>query len=684
MNLGELSGRLVSKIPPRLRRGRWTPATRLGFWVLLLAAWIAALPCDASIFGKEKPQPAPQWAVDAAKTPTPATAKDANAVILFDEYLMTVDGQGRAVEREHQATRILKPQGREWAECGASYDVDEKIDYLRVWTILPDGKQLQAMESDFHEVGYTQDSILLETEKSRIAMGPGADPGAVVVCESEVQLRSYIDEKLWHLQFSIPVVSEALEVDLPPGRAHTDAWHNYAPVKPTEVAPNHWRWELTQVPALILRDIPATPDWYALAARMSVQWGDAAVVGRDNQWRAIGQWFDQLEAHRPDPTPEIVAKTHELTDGVPDYYQKLARVADYVQRNIRYFVIERGIGGHQAHPAGDIFRYKYGDCKDKATIVISMLQVAGIQAYYVPVDHRRGFVDPALPSAFGDHMISAIEVPADVRDERLQAIVKAANGKRYLIFDPTDERTPVGYLRPDLQGSYGLLVAGADSQVFQLPVLAPSASGSERKGEFKLDADGTLSGSVDIARMGAEGGNARLRLKRYDEKELHDELEQSLGGDIPGVSLEKYKYDEPAALDKPVSLHYEVTAHQYGHMAGPLMLVRPRVVATYAYGFNRKPRTLPIDLRATGHWHDSYDIQLPDGFVVDEIPDPVNLDLDFASYHSTVSSKGKILHYEREYTVKQVELPAEKQPEFLRLEGVIRADETATVVLKRQ
>ena len=417
---------------------------------------------------------------------------------------------------------------------------------------------------------------------------------------------------------------------------------------------------------------------------MTVQWGGAAVAGRDNQWRAIGQWFDQLEAHRTDASPEITAKTHELTDGVTGYYDKLARVADYVQRNIRYFVIERGIGGHQAHPAGDIFKYRYGDCKDKATLVISMLQVAGIHAYYVPVDDRRGYVDPALPSAYGDHMISAIEVPAGFQDDRLQAVIQAGNGKRYLIFDPTDERTPVGYLRSDLQGSYGLLVAGADSQVFQLPVLAPNASGAERKGEFKLTADGTLSGAVDLARMGADGGNLRLHLKRSGEKELHDDLEQSLGRDIPGVSLEKYKYDEPAALDKPVTLHYELTAHQYGHVTGPLMLVRPRVVASYAHQFSPKARTVPIDLNATGHWHDSYNIALPDGYVVDEMPDPVNLDTDFASYHSTISAKDKVLHYERDYTVKKVELPAEKQADFRHLEGMILSDERATVVLKKQ
>jgi hypothetical protein len=96
-----------------------------------------------------------------------------------------------------------------------------------------------------------------------------------------------------------------------------------------------------------------------------------------------------------------------------------------------------------------------------------------------------------------------------------------------------------------------------------------------------------------------------------------------------------------------------------------------------------KPRTVPIDLNATGHWHDSYDIALPDGYVVDEVPDPVNLEMEFASYHSSVSSKGSLLHYERDYKVKELVLPADKDAEFRHLEGAIQADEKSTVVLKK-
>ena len=108
--------------------------------------------------------------------------------------------------------------------------------------------------------------------------------------------------------------------------------------------------------------------------------------------------------------------------------------------------------------------------------------------------------------------------------------------------------------------------------------------------------------------------------------------------------LNSIQFVQPAALDKPLELHYKLTEAQYAHQAGTFLLVRPRVVGTHVLPFDDKPRTVPIDLTATGRLHDSFDIALPPGYVVDETPDPVDADLDFASYHSAITAKDNHLH----------------------------------------
>lgn len=653
--------------------------TRMGVVAALLIA--ASHPGAASWFNKGLP--VPDWALAAAKTKTPAYAKDAAAVILYDEYVETVDEQGRATEREREAIRILKPQGR-GNTCEVNYDVDEKVNYFRVWTIAADEKTYQAQDTDFVEQGDTNVPIMLSTRKYRVAHPPAVDTGATILCESEEVMEPYAQEKDWGVQNGIPVVFEALEVDLPAGKHLTAAWHRHEEVKPVEVSPNHWRWELKDMQPLILRDVPSTPDGAALAARMSVQWGDAAVDGIPNEWRALGEWVTKLEADRPAPTPEITANVQALIAGAPDFYTKLSRITESIQKDIRYFIVMRGIGGLQANYARDIYRNRYGDCKDKTTLLISMLQVAGIKAYYVPVDHRRGVVDPDDPSLVGDHMITAIELPDDVNDARLQAVVKGNNGKRYLIFDPTDERTPVGNLPANEQGGYGLLAAGDASQVIALPVLPPDFNGTDRKGTFKLAADGTLTGTVDASHIGPEGADWRWALKYSDATEQRQGLEGIVAEDLPGVTLNGFKFIQSPSFAKPLELHYDVTVPLYARTAGALLLVRPRVVGSDVRAFDDKPRTLPIDLSATGKWHDSYDITLPAGYVVDETPDPMDVTTDFASYHSSISTKGNVLHYERDLIVRKVQIPASEAGEYRKLESAILTDEKGTAVLKKQ
>jgi hypothetical protein len=651
-----------------------------------LVAAAIALACSPAFatnhFGKDKLD-MPKWAEDAAKTPVPARVGDAPSAVLFHEYVETVDAQGRAVERERKAVRILKPQGRE-ESCGVGYDVDEKINYFNVWTLTAAGKQFQARDNDFIEVGDTGVPVMLSTEKVVIAHPPAEDVGATIFCESEELLAPYRQEMVWHIQNGSPIVYQALEVDLPAGRAYSESWHRYQPVKPTEVAPNHWRWEIRDVPALDLREVKSHPDRAALVARVSVKWGDTAVEGKDNQWKALGQWCARLEANRPDPSPEITAQTQSLIAGAPDFYTKLSRITEYIQKNIRYFIVERGIGGWQANHAADIFRNRYGDCKDKTTLLISMLQVAGIRAYYVPVDHRRGVVDPDAPSFYGDHMITAIEIPPDLRDPRLQAIAKARDGKQYLIFDPTDEHTPVGNLPYYLQGGYGILSAGDASQILALPILPPDANGTEQKGSFTLAADGSLTGSVDAFHSGPDGADLRWIIKYTDDKERREYWERQIAQDLPGVTLDSFQITQPSALDKPLEFHYKVTVRQYAHSAGPLLLVRPRVLGSHALPFDDKPRIYPIVLEATGRWRDTFDIMIPSGYIVDETPDPVAIDLDFASYHSIATVKGNLLHYEREYVVRQIEIPPDKAASFRQLENAILSDEKNAAVLKKQ
>jgi hypothetical protein len=437
--------------------------------------------------------------------------------------------------------------------------------------------------------------------------------------------------------------------------------------------------------AIDLEQVPLSPSVSSLAARMTVHYaGPGLAEPQESTWQGVGQWYDGLARDREMPTPEITAKAQELVAGKTDFYDKAEAIGDFVQQKIRYFAIELGIGGMQPHPAGDIFKGRYGDCKDKATLLAAMLSSVGLHSDIVLVDTSRGFVNPDAPSIMGNHAIAAIEVPTGYNSPKMHSVVTASSGKRYLIFDPTWEKTPFGQVENDLQGSYGVLVEGAQSQLIRIPVMDPELNRVKRSATFALSADGSIKGTVTDLRFGDIAERRRREYLRDDGKRQEEYLRKMAGHDMMAVSLSGIKVANLDAISDDLSTQFDLQASHYATATGPLLMLRPRVLGSYELGVDRKPRKVNIDLYETMLGNDEFDIELPEGYVVDELPDPVKEDFGFASYQSSTVVHGRTLHYSRTYTLREVTLPPTRYADVQRLSAVIGADEASQVVLKKQ
>jgi len=628
----------------------------------------------------------PDWmtqAMSQAPATLPVNWKDAKALYLLEDTLITVDTDGHALQRYRAVVKILRQQGRDDAQPAAIFSSDAKLKSFHVWSVGPDGHPYAMKDSEYTEVGVGGDSVLYADDRARVASPPGADPGGIVAWEIDEQLPAYFREATWSFQNEVPTVRSVYEIDLPAGWHDEAVWSRHAPVNPVEAAPDHFRWDLTNLDGIDLTDVPLAPAWPALAGHMTVHYGADPLPQGDALWTRIGNWYTSLAAPRSEGGSDLAAAARSVA-GDGDFMARLSRVADFMQQQIRYVAIEIGIGGWQPHSAEDVFRSRYGDCKDKATLMIAMLDAVGIRATWVSVDHRRGRIDPKAPSLFGDHMITAIEIPPGYENPRLKAVVTARNGRRYLIFDPTNAYVPVGDLPENEQGGYGVLAAGEDSQVIQLPVLSPDADMTERTAKLELDANGTLKGNVTLTHEGASSWRLRESLAMESAKEQREAMEQSLQRDFSAFTLDQETTANVRQLDKPVTVEYQVTAPSYAKSAGGLLLVRPRVVGDLARGLTDKPRTVPISFDGLGVWRDDFDVTIPAGYTVDDVPDPVKLDVGFATYTSEVKAEGDVLHYQSEYVLKKLRLDPGEYGELRKLEAAIATDENSAAVLKKK
>jgi len=635
-----------------------------------------------NIFGS---QPVPDWVKAAAQQKLPEFHGNPKAVVLLEETTYTVDQKGQAVEHVRRVVKILRPQGRDYGYPSVWYDKDSKVLSLHVWSIDPAGHEYTVKDSDILDVGAPgEGGELYSDDREKVADPPGRDPGGIIAYEYEKRERPYLAEANWQFQDDLPRMQQRFTIALPVGYTYTTTWARHAKVEGIDLENHSYRWEMKDVPAIDLDHVPMAPNEGALAARMTVHYaGPGLAEPQDGTWQGIGEWYDGLSRDRLVSTPDIAAKAAELTAGKTDFYDKAEAIGDFVQQKIRYFVIEMGVGGYQPHAAEDIFRGRYGDCKDKATLLSAMLSSVGIHSALLMVDSERGVIDPDAPSIWGNHMIGAIEIPKGYDSPKLHSVVTAKTGKRYLIFDPTWYLTPFGQLEDNLQGSYGVLMEGKESQVIELPVLDPTLNTIRRTGKFELSADGSLKGSVTDLRFGDLAETRRQVFSSEGEKKQTEYMNRVISQDFTGATMTGLKVENVDALNKDLTTTFDLQASHFARFTGPLLMVRPRVLGSYGLDVDRKARQVEIDLEQTMQGTDEYDIELPQGYVVDELPDPVKIDVGFASYVSSTELHGRVLHYSRTYTVKQVTVPATKYPEVQQLAAAIAADEDSQAILKR-
>ena len=652
----------------------------LTYFTLCLIGSLAGVPLSCAA-------DAPSWMHALANVPLPPHDEKTNAILLFSEDILSVQSNGRIKKVERRVYKILRPDGRNYGTIRADFDAESRISNIHGWCIPSQGKDYEVKEKDAIETALfgVQNGELMTDLKSKILTIPAADPGNIVGYEIEQELRPYVMQDVWAFQREIPVREAHYSLQLPPGWEYKSALLNHSEVPPSG-GNGQWQWVVNDVAAI--RPENGMPAWQSIAGFMVISlFGNAS--GRVNgfqDWKAMGIWENGLASGRREASPEIKKKTAELTANGATTLAKMRALAEFMQRDIRYVAIQLGIGGWQPHPAPEIFLHKYGDCKDKATLLSTMLKEIGVESYYLDINTERGTINPTTPATrWFDHVVLAIHLPGDLNDQSLHMIIAHPKLGRLLVFDPTDEFTPFGYLRGELQESYALLVTPDGGELIKVPQLPASMNGFERTAKASLDSVGTLRGEFVDQRNGDYGMYQRAALKSVSkDADKIKPIETLVSRSLTTFQITKASVLNLNQTDQPFKYIYSLVAEKYAKTTGNLLLVRPRIL-----GFNssdlletKESRKYPVEFDGPVKNTDLFEITLPPGYEVDDLPPPINADYSFASYHSKTEVNGNTLKYTRTFEVKELSVPASKAEELKKLYRIIAGDERNTAVLK--
>lgn len=632
---------------------------------------------------------APQWMHALVNVPLPAHDEKTNAVLLYSEKNVTVVSADKIKTVMRQAYRILRPSGRDQGTIVVYLDPRRKVNSLHGWCIPAEGKDYEVKDKDALEASAPkiEGGELVRDLKAKILRIPAPDPGNIVGYEYELEEQPLVLQDVWAFQEDVPARESHFSLQLPSGWEYKSTWLNYPEVGASPAGSGAWKWVVSDVKEIQKEE--DMPPMAGVAGQMVVSYfppGGAATRGFAN-WQEMGQWYRNLIAGRREATPEIKQKVAALTTSAPTRLGKMKAIAKFVQHDIRYVAIELGIGGWQPHPAAEVFVNRYGDCKDKATLMAAMLHEIGVDSYYVVINTRRGGVTPGTPAYVGEfnHAILGIKLPEGVSDSSLVATIQHSRLGKILFFDPTNELTPFGQIGGYLQANYGLLVSSDGGELVELPKQAATMNSITRTGKLALEETGTLKGEVQEIRVGDRAWSERwvLRTVRIDTDRIKP-IEALLAGSIADFNITSAKVINLDRTDMPLGFDYSFEARNYAKKASGLLFVRPRVVGSKAQSLmeTKEPRKFPIEFEGPAMDTDRFEITLPPGYEVEDLPPPVDADYGFASYHAKTETKGNVVVYTRTFEVKQLSVPVSKAAELKRFYRMIASDERNTAVLK--
>lgn len=632
---------------------------------------------------------APEWMRALVSAPLPAHDEKTDAVLLYSEKNVIVISADKVKEQVREAYKILRPRGRDYGIVGVPFNSHKKVTRLRGWCIPAQGNVYEVKDKDAIELSLPkiEGSELISDVKIKALQIPASDVGNIVGYEYEAEEQPLVLQRSWSFQHTIPVRESHFSLQLPSGWEYRALWLNYPEVKAAQSGNNQWQWSVSDVKGI--REEADMPPLEAVEGQMIVSFfpaGGPALNGFSN-WQQMGNWYLNLTNGRRDASPEIKQIVTTATSSAATPVDKMRALARFVQDDIRYVAIELGVGGWQPHPAAEVYVHRYGDCKDKATLMAAMLHEIGVDSYYVLINAERGAVTPETPAHVGgfNHAILAIRLPDGVNDPSLIATMQDPKYGKLLFFDPTNELTPFGQIGGYLQDNYGLLVTPDGGELVQLPAQSPATNSIQRSAKFTLDETGTLKGDIKEVRIGDRARHERRALRDSTrDTDMIKPIERLLGD-----SLSTYRITNAGVInlhhnDQPFGFDYSIEAQNYAKNAGNLLLVRPRVIGTKASGAleSKEPRKYDIEFPAPARDTDTFEILLPAGYEVDELPAPVDAEYSFANYHSKTEVNGNMIRYTRTYEIKQLSVPVSKADEVRKFNRIIAGDERNMVVLK--
>ncbi|MBS1372254.1 MAG: DUF3857 domain-containing protein [Lentisphaeria bacterium] len=638
------------------------------FGILFAALLLAAFALPAAV--------TPEQLKAQSAFATPEKFPNADSVLLYDWQSAVYQADGTGTETDDFYQKILNETGRRnMRELTFRFNTTyEKLEIPLLEVIRPDGKvvkiDVNANGRVTVEPSQMGANIYDPANKILAVTIPELEIGDIVhIVSKETILKPRIPgvwSGIYVLQSDTPILHYEVKIDGPeshPLRAIRIKDEARGTVKASETKKDGrilYTWTAENVPQVISE--PDMPPMYMCVQRL--------LVSTAKNWPEISQWYYKVSRPRLDAvTPEIKAKVAELTKGMETPDAKIMALFQFVSQQIRYMGItaETEAPGYEPHDVSMTFNQRYGVCRDKAALLVSMLELAGLKAY--PVLFMAGYPkDGEVPNNYFNHAIVAVEDTPG----------------HYILMDPTYETT--AELLPSTMANMSYLVAKPEGDVLRRSELVPTAKNLLKiKTEATVAPDGTLEGRSVIDFLGVNDQIYRDAFSRWPLDYRRQFFASRLKRAVAGAELESLKIfpENVRDMSRPLVAEMTFRVNSYLPEKGPVYLLDLPCFGTEFGAANfvlgsvgLKERKFPMQLFSTCGVAEQYSLTLPPTCKIVSLPDKVTISAPgIMNFNRSLRVEGSTLTGENYFSIDTVELAPKGYAELKQALARVDAEE---------
>src|SRR5579872_3448330 len=590
---------------------------------------------------------------------------------MYSHYRFEADGTGR--KETIARIRVQSEAGvQQWGQLQEGYNsANERVEIPYVRVLKEDGTVVKAGDDAVQDLSapIEREAPVYTDYRQKHITVPGLRPGEVLEYDMVTVIHTPLAAGQFWAEYDFDKnninLDETLDVDVPAGRTLKLKCKPGMEAKVTEEDGRRvYHWAHTH----LVRD---DDDKDAKDKEKKQKKHHADDDRPDIQlttfetWEQIGRWYASLEKDRRAPTSDVQAKAQELTHGLNSNIAKTEALYDFVAKNFRYVSLSLGVGRYQPHAASDVLHDQYGDCKDKHTLLASLLQAEGLHAWSVLINSSRK-LDPDVPSPSQfDHVITML--PLDGKEVWMDATAEVApfrllaytlRNKQALVIPPA---VPPSSVAPHLE---------------KTPADTPMPDYERSVIEGKVNEIGKLEAHVTYEFRGDEELLLRSVFRRVPAsnwQRVAENINGGLGGDVTHLIV-----SDPAATREPFKMSYDVSKPNFLDWSKKktqivLPLVQFSLPAADDSDTDSDPDAEPIKLGPKGEYSYKIKLELPANYTA-SAPLAFSLKRDYAEYDASYQLQGNTFTAARVLTLHQDDLPAARTADYENFRRAVGAD----------